>query len=282
MLIRQLLLAALPLFPWLALADDPAALEIIELAFQADDANEQIARQYTFHERTDARFLDRQGRLKRHEVKTWDVTLLDGSEYRRLIAEDDQPLSEKKAAKEERKLRQSIDELRRETPKQRAKRLARIEEEREQERRFRREVTRAFDFTLSGEERIGEVDAWVIAAEPKPGYRPDPKLKRADLLRKLRGKLWIAKDDHGWVKVDLETTDSFSIGLFLLKLKEGTRIEFSQRRHNGEVWLMDAFHVRFRGRAGLVIGFNGEVSASYDNFRKFSADSRIVAVDAVN
>lgn len=282
MRVRKLLLAALLFLPWPVLADEPSALEIIERAFEADDANEKIARQYTFHERIDARFLDRQGRLKRQEVKTWDVTLLDGSEYRRLIAEDDQPLSEKKAAKEERKLRKNIEEMSRETPKQRAKRLAKIEEEREQERRFRREVTRAFDFTLAGEERASEVDAWVIAAEPKPGYKPDPKLKRADLLRKVRGRLWIAKEDYGWVKAELETIDSFSIGLFLLKLKEGTRIEFSQRRHNGEVWLMDAFHLRFRGRAGLVIGFNGEISASYDNFRKFSADSRVVAVDAVN
>ncbi len=260
-------------------AGEDEALAIIQKAFAADEENEKTARSYTFHERIGTTFLDKNGEVKKRESKTWDITLLDGAEYRRLIAEDDEPLPDKKAAKEEKKLRKSIEKMRSETPRQREKRLRELEKEREEERRFIREVTRAFDFRLAGEETVDGVDCYVIDAAPKPGY--EPSFDRAKVLKKVRGSVWIGKRDYAWVKADVDTVESFTWGLFLLKLREGARIQFEQRRFNDEVWLPFKWSVRALGRAALIAKFNVIVEGSYSNFRKFSTESSVEFGDAV-
>jgi len=84
---------------WVALAVlcsafSPAqdAREIFLRSLKLDSDNERIARNYTFVERGDIRENDAQGRLKQRRVLTHDVTLVEGSPYRRLIARDDKPL----------------------------------------------------------------------------------------------------------------------------------------------------------------------------------------------
>lgn len=262
-----LLLSCLPL----AAADD--ALAIIQKAFEADQANDEIARSYTFHERVEETMFDKEGEIKKQESKTWDVTLLDGSEYRRLIAMDGEPLPPEKAAKEEKKLQKSLEKMRSEDAKEREKRLRNIEEEREQERRFIREITRAFDFRLAGEEIINGTPCHVIEADPKPGY--EPSFGKAKVLEKVRGTLWIGKRDYAWVRAEVDTIDKFTWGLFLFKLREGAQIKFEQQRVNDEVWLPVGWDVRAEGRAALVAKFDARITGSYSNFRKFSTESSV-------
>ena len=255
------------------------ARQIIERAFAVDEDNERLARSYTFHERRERRWFGKQDNVKKTESKTWDVTLLEGSEYRRLIAEDDQPLNPKKEAQEQKKLDQSIARMQREKPKEREKRMRKIEKEREEDRRFIEEITRAYHFRLAGEEIIDGAPIFVIDAEPRADYKP--AFRKAKILPKLRGRLWIAKEDYGWVKAEVDTIDSISFGWFLFRLKKGARMEFTQRYVNDEVWLVDNFRVRFRGKLGMLKGFNGEVASTFDSFRKFTTEAKIVAVEAV-
>jgi hypothetical protein len=253
------------------LADDDA-FEIIQKAFEAADANRELAELYVFRERIESRLLTKKGNVKKQESKTWDVTLLDGSVYRRLVAIDDEPLSEKKDTKEQRKLEKQVEKLRKESPAQREKRLAKVEEERQEGAEFLEEITRAFDFTLAGEERVAGVDTWVIDAEPRPGYEPSSKQSR--VLGKVRCRFWIAQDDYGWVKADIDTFEPFSWSV--IKIKPGAKISFTQQRVNDEVWLMDTWEVAARARAVLVIGFNGEFAGSYSDFRKFTTSTDVV------
>lgn len=255
------------------------ALEIILRSFEADEANERIARYYTFHERIEEKILKKNGDVRRSKSKTYDVTLLDGSEYRRLIAKNGQPLSEEDAAKEEKKLRKNLAKMRSAAPKEREKRLRKIEEDREEKRRFIEEITRAYDFTIKGEDDLNGIRAWIIHAEPRPDY--EPSFGKARVLKKLRGDLWVSKTGYGWMQADIDTIEDFNWGLFLLKFKRGAKIQFTQRWVNDEVWLIDNWHVEMRARAGLVVGFNGEFDGSYSNFRKFSTESTVTFGDPV-
>ncbi len=268
-LLLFVLLTPHALFPALK----PQAVDIIRKAFEADQENAEIARNYTFHERIENRFFGKKGKLLDANSKTWDITLLDGSEYRRLILKNDKPLSEKQEAKEQRKLEKSIQKMRAETAKQRRKRRAKLQKEREHERRFRQEITRAFHFKLVAEETVGGVETYVISFHPAAGYQP--AFHKAGVLKKVRGKLWIAKKDYAWVKADIKTIDGFRWGLFLVKIYKGARIQFSQQRINDEVWLLKDWKVRLKGRAALVAKFNGEFTGTYSHFRRFSTDSSI-------
>jgi hypothetical protein len=253
------------------------ALPIIERAFEAARANEVIARRYVFHERIEERRLNKKGEEKKRESHTYDVTLLDTSEYRRLIAINDRPLYKETASKEQRKLDKQIKKMQNETPKQRAKRLAKVEKGRAEGEEFLEEITKAFDFRLTGEEEIDGVATYVISAEPKEGYKPSSR--EGKVLTRLHGTLWISRDDHAWVRADLETTANIRWAV-IFKLRKGAKIQFTQRRLNDEVWVPDSWYVRLRAVVALVFKFNGEVIGSYSNYRRFTTDSSVIHTEA--
>src|SRR5436305_1808016 len=91
------------------------ALEIVRHASELDRRNTEIARNYTYLERQEHRAVDPGGRLQSTGSTTHDVTLLEGSPYRRLVARNDQPLSPKEQQEEQAKLQKSIAERRAET-----------------------------------------------------------------------------------------------------------------------------------------------------------------------
>ena len=257
--------------------DSPDLAAIVERAFEADVRNQEIARNYTYTERVEERKLDGDWAVKGVESKTYDVTFVYGEEYRRLIARDGKPLPSKEAAKEQEKLDKAVEKRAEESDKEREKRLAKQRKEDEDVRKMRAEVVKAFDFTLEGEEERDGVKCWRIRAEPKAGY--EPEFSRAKFLPKMRGRIWIAQQDYGWVRAEAETIDNASFGLFLLKLKEGATMEFEQRLINGEVWMMDMFRVRFDAKVALVKGLKREVEMAWGDYRKFEVESRIVGVE---
>ena len=259
----------------LAAQEAPEIATIVQRAFEADVRNEEIAKNYTYKEHVQERKLDSKGAVKDVESKTFDVTFLYGEPYEKLIARDGEPLPAKEAAKEQEKLDKVVEERANESEKERDKRLKKQQERDEEVSKMRAEVVRAFDFTLEGEEAIEGVTCWRIRAEPKLGY--EPEFGKAKFLTKLRGVIWIAKSDYGWVRTEVETIDDASFGLFLLKLQEGAEMEFEQRRVNDEVWLMDALRLRFDAKVALIKGLRREVEVAWSDFRKFTADSRIVA-----
>ena len=83
-------------------AAEPEAAEIVRLAFEHDEQNDKLARNYTFHEREEERNFNKKDEVKSSKSKTYDITMLDGSHYQRLIAKNDKPLSPKDEQKEQR------------------------------------------------------------------------------------------------------------------------------------------------------------------------------------
>lgn len=251
----------------------PAPAELVRLAFEADERSQTLAEQYAYRERVEEIRLGKSGAVKGSESKTYDVAHLCGRNYQRLILRNGQPLSVGGAAAEQRKLDKCIAKVAGESPSERGKRLAKEQEEIEEQRKMRREVIRAFHFTIEGEERIAGEPAWRIRAEPKADY--EPEFKKAAFLSKLSGTIWISKSDYGWVKTAVETIAPARFGLFLLTLKEGSQMEFTQTKLNNELWMLDHVRMRFDARV-LVAGVRREVLIDWSDFKKFSAESRLV------
>src|SRR5258707_8673309 len=107
-----------------AFAADPDPAGIVRRSIGVESENARRARNYTFLQRTEDRDLDAKGEVRSRKSKTHDVTMLEGSSYRRLIERDDRPLSPEEEKLEQDKLRKSIEDRRHETEAQRAKRLA--------------------------------------------------------------------------------------------------------------------------------------------------------------
>jgi hypothetical protein len=255
-----------------------APRDIVRRSLDLGDKNLIAARDYTFRERNLALTLDGSGRTTKTEVSTYDVTLVDMTPYRRLIARDDKPLSAKEERKEEEKLRKIADERRKETAEQRSKRLADYDRKRERQQAVIREVLDAFDFRLVGEEQLEGRPAFVIEGTPHPGYKARSRI--AGYFPKLKGRLWIDRQDYHWVKVEAEVIDTISYGAVLLRLAKGTRLEAEQTLVNGEVWLPKMLRAYASARIALLKNYRGRLEISFSDYKKFQTDSRVVEAPA--
>jgi len=257
-----------------AAAQTPDAHEIVRRSVRANEENWKVARNYTFLERTEDRRLDAAGKVKSKEVKTYDVTLLEGSPYERLVERDDRTLPAAEEKKEQDKLQKSIAERMKETPAQRERRIAEYEKRRQREQETMREVEEAFDFKIAGEDRIEGHEAWIVEASPRRDYHA--RSRDAKILPHVRGRLWIDKQTYHWVKLDAEVIDPISRGLFLLRLDKGAHIAVDETRVNGEVWLPRWISITASARLGLIKQLRVQQETTYKNFKKFQTDSRMV------
>src|SRR5258708_5829507 len=163
--------------------------QLFRVVADKDIENEKRLRDYTYIDRETQNNLDGKGKTKSTEVKTYEILEIYGAPVQRLIEKDDKPLDAKEAAKEEEKIQKILDKRKNESEEDRKKREEKEIREREDNRKFVREVADAYDFKLVGSEEIGGREAWVIDGEPHPCYAP--QMKDARFLPKFHGRVWI-------------------------------------------------------------------------------------------
>jgi hypothetical protein len=253
------------------------ARDIVRKSVELDQSNWQRMKDYTWIARITDRDLDSNGQVKSQKTEQWETVVIYGEPHHRMLERDGKPLSPQDQRKEQQKLDQAVAKRANETPEQRAHREADYEKQREKDREFLREVPDLFDFNLLGEDKVDGHDVWVISATPKPDAHP----KRGDAkpLLKVKAKVWIDKAEYQWVRLEAETTATISFGLFLARLSPGAKLEFEQTRVNDEVWLPKREVVRGAARLGLVKKLAGEEETTWNNYRKFQVDSKVVATE---
>src|SRR5438477_8224440 len=129
----------------------PDPLDIVKRSVSVAAENTKRARNYTFIQRTEERELGPNREIKSKRSRTYDVTMLEGSSYRRLIERDDRPLAADEEKREQENLRKSIEDRRHESDAQRATRLSEYEKRPGRNRAMLKEIPEAFDFHLRGE-----------------------------------------------------------------------------------------------------------------------------------
>jgi hypothetical protein len=127
------------------------------------------------------------------------------------------------------------------------------------------EVPKAFDFQLVGEEAVNGRPACVLQATPHPGYRAQGKYGK--MFSKVEGKLWVDKQDLGWIKVDGQVIQPFSMGLFLVRLLRGSHITMEQTRVDDRIWVPEHVEVRAAARILLVKSLVVERILTYSEYR---------------
>lgn len=268
---RKFLIAACCLLPLFG-AEDPK--ELVRRALSAYTADDAAQRQYTYLQREDIRILGGGGDLKRHELRTYDVTLLEGSPYKRLVKRDDRPLSPEEDRQQQEALGRSIQQRRAESPEERRQRIAEFERKRQERRGDLNEVANAFDFTLVGDDTIDGVPAWVVEGTPRAGYKA--RSKSAAYFGKLKGRIWISKADNHVMKMDAVTLDTIAIGAFLIRFGQGGHIAIEFAHVNNDAWLPK--HVLLTGSARVLLlkGYHLDADYSFSDYKKFTVESRVV------
>jgi hypothetical protein len=253
--------------------------QLFRVVADKDIENEKRQRDYTYINREVQHSLDGKGQTKSTEVKTYETMEIYGAPVQRLIEKDDKPLNARDAAKEEEKIQKIIDKRKNESDEDRKKREEKEVKEREDGRKFVREVADAFNFTLVGVEEVGGRQAWVIDGEPRPGF--EPHMKESKFLSRFRGRVWIDKADLQLAKMDIEAIDTVSVGWVLARIHKGTRVMLEQTRVNDEVWLPRHVTFKLDARIALLKGYKIDGEQEYRDYKKFRTSSKIVGMGEV-
>jgi hypothetical protein len=238
-------------------ASIPDARHIIGQSVVATERSLQARDRYTFVERDQDRRLDSQGQLKSEKIDVTRMILVNGARFEQLVERNGRLPS----AEEQKKLNQDFEKLKHETPQERTARLGKEQENRS----FLRDVVEGFDFCLLGEEVLGGRPTYVFQVMPHPGYQARGKYGK--MFSKVEGKLWIDKSDFGWIKVEGQVTQSFSLGLFVARVQRGSRIVLEQKNVGDAVWVPQRLEVRASARILFLKSLAVERILTYSDYR---------------
>ena len=242
--------------------------DLIRSAAEKDIENDKKQRNYTYIQREDEHKLDGKGQVKSSESQTYEIMVLYEEPVRKLIAKDDKPLSENDAEKEDEKIQKIIEKRKNESEGDRKKRLEKQDKDREDGRKFVKEIADAYNFRYVGAENLEGRETYIIDADPRPGY--EPQMKEAKILPKFRFRAWIDQAEKQWVKLDIQCIDTVSVGLFLLRVHKGSSIQIDQMRVNDEVWLPKHVSLKLDARLALLKGLNISEDVTYQRLQEVS------------
>lgn len=245
---------------------DPSILmdarQIIGPFVAATERNWQAQDRYTYVERDEDRRLDSDGRVKSRDVDVSRIILVNGAPFEQFFEHNGRPLSPQEEAQQE----QKIEKQKRETPEDREARLAKEHENRS----LIRELPAAFDFQVIGEDVVNGRPAYVLQASPRPGYQPHGKFGR--IFSKVEGRVWVDKQDLGWVKIEGQVIQPFSLGVFLARVQRGSHIAMEQTRLADGIWMPERTEVLAAAKLLFVRGLVIDRVRTYSDYRLAQTD----------
>ena len=233
------------------------ARQIVGPSVAATERSWQARDHYTYTERDEDRRLNSLGQVKSENVDVTRMILVNGTHFEQRMEHNGQLPS----AKEQKKSDEDLEKLKHETPAERTARLLKDQENRS----YLRDLLEAFDFHLIGEEIVGGRPAYVLQATPHPGYRGHGRYSK--VFSKVEGKLWIDQQDFGWIKVDGEVTQSFSMGLFVARVQRGSHIIMEQTCVGNAVWMPKRLEMRASARILFLKSLDIDRIMTYSDYR---------------
>ena len=149
--------------------------ELIRQAAEKDIENDKKQRDYTYIQREEEHKLDGKGESSPPRSRPTRCSSSTASRWSVWFRKTTSRFPTRTRPRKKRKSRRSSTSARTSRSLDREKRLKKEEKEREEGREFVREVNEAYNFHLVGIEQLGGRDAYVIDAEPRPGFEPHLK-----------------------------------------------------------------------------------------------------------
>ena len=240
--------------------------ELVRQSVEKIEADWKAAPRYTYHETDVNEKFDSDGGVSSKTSNTYEVILLEGSEYRKLIARSNRPLSSDERAEQQHRL--DAERLRRqhESPSERSKRISLYEKERAQNQKMLLELVDAFNFRLRGQQTVNGHKTWVLDATPKPGYVP--KSRETKVLTGMRGRMWIDQKSNQWVRVQAKVIKPVSFVFGFATVVPGTEFLLEQAPIAGTDGLWLPSHFRERVNASILwFHHRTSLDETYSNYR---------------
>jgi hypothetical protein len=214
---------------------------------------------------------------KSGQSKTYQILMIDGSPYQRLVEINGQPLSAAQEQQEQTKLNREIQRRHDQSPGERQARISKYQNSRAEQHLLMKQMVEAFQFKLAGEQTVNGVDCYMLDATPNPSYQPP--VEKARVLLGMKGRLWIDKDHYHWVKVQAEVINPVEFGFFIAKVKPGTKFELEQGPV-GDVWLPKHFSESVNASVFGLYGMRSSEEEVYSDYEPAQAHAKFTAIAA--
>ena len=205
--------------------------EIVQRATMALKSDWAADASYAAIERDEAQ---KNGKLS---SKTFEVVMIDGSDYHFPIAIDDQPLSATRRQAEIIKLKNEIERRRNESPSARRSRIEAWKKQRDENGELLLDFPTSLQFHLEGEEIKDGHPAYVLSATPRPGVVATTRA--AKVLTGIQGKAWVEKQTLHPIGVECRLVKAVPVFGALASVLPGTEIEIGMTKVSESVWLID-------------------------------------------
>jgi hypothetical protein len=257
------------------LPDPKPFLEEVRKRLQTD---EQLQSGYTYVETRRQLKLDKSGRSTKETVKVVEsYPGLPGEErWERLISEDGKPVPaaelEKRDRERQKKAQEYVRKLEREPEK------LRREHAREREKYFREmaeavdNVFLVYEMRMLGREAVEGHSTIAFALTPRPHSKP--RNREGRIMKHFTARVWVSESEYELVRLDVEAIDTVPFGLGLLaRVHKGSRLSFTRRKVNNEVWLPASANYTASARIGLIKMMRVGGTSEFSNYRKFTVDT---------
>jgi hypothetical protein len=236
----------------------PAPDQLIHAAIAARQAQDEKGWKFTYREDEDRFEKDKKGTVVPGERRTYDVIMLEGEPYRKLIRLNGQPLDEKM----QRRVEQEMEAARAERRAHKRGTIERSVVVAELE-----SLEKLFDNKVIGAETLGGRQAWRMESQPKAGYKPANK-EEAQALG-ARRITWFDQQEGVELKhldVFIRATNGF---------QPGSEMELEYGKV-GEAWLPAAQSLRIDFKVFAVVHARGETRYRFYDYKKFEVESKVI------
>jgi hypothetical protein len=234
----------------------PNGRELVRRSISAMDRSWQARQNYLYTVRDEEHHLDPFGQVKSTDVDISKAILVNRDTVEQSVSHNDGPPLAAKQRKDE----ETLQKRRKETPSERASRLREEKETRE----MIKDIPEAFNFRLLGERVVEGRPVYVLDATPKPDFQG--RSKQSKILSKVRVKLWLDKQDLGWVKVDIDVISPFSLAL-LARVQPGSHMTFEQTSVDDGVWLPSRIQINANAKILFVKNYTMNRVITYSEYR---------------
>lgn len=229
---------------------------IIQKSVDANEADFKAVPEYSYRKRE----RDDQG------SKTYQVLMIDGSPYQKLLAVNDKSLSKEQSAKEQQNLEQAKKQRQAESKEQRQQRIAKYEKDRQRDHAMMQQLTKAFEFKLLGQGKLRSFNVYMLRATPRSGYKP-PNME-TQVLSGMRGELWIDAATYQWVKVTAKVIHPVSIEGFLAQVEPGTQFELEKMPVGDGVWMPKHFAMKSHAKILHLFNHSNQENDTFSDYHK--------------
>jgi hypothetical protein len=234
--------------------------------------DEELQQHFSYVERRRDVRISKLGKVEVGPLRTFEVypSSVPGRTYKRLIAVDGTPLTERELARRDQEHAAHLEKERasreRETPQARRERVEKEAEQRRERDAIVNDAFNVFQARFIGRESLDGETVLVVALTPREDVRVATREGR--WMKQFEGRAWVSEDEFQVAKLEMQARGDVSIGWGILgRVHEGSRFVFKRRKFE-EAWLPAEVIFDATGRTLLFRKFDIDLVTTYSQYKR--------------